>query len=962
MHVKNTQSTKTSSGLRRSALAAAISCAIPMLTPSFTLAQEAPELEEVVVTGIRSSLKQSLDVKRDASQIVDAISAEDVGKFPDANVAESLQRITGVAIDRSGGEGQFITVRGLGPEFNTVLLNGRTLATDNDGREFSFDVLSSDIIERAEVFKSAVPNLQSGGIGATVNIVTSRPLSKGPGSSFNFSAAGIFQDLGSEFSPELSAVGSWVNDEGNFGVVGGVSYSDRSLQIDRVLTNGFNVGDGAAAVFAPATATGLTNADVGALPANTRIQQQAIVSRDVQERERLTLNGGLQFRPNDKLEVTADVLYSNFDISSFDTQFSGFFGPPFINPTVDGNGTVTSFNRPGLDFVANNGIATGPSQNDNVLTSNDREAESYLVGINFDYQVNDVLSLNVDFSTSSATRDQTRPFVVLGALAPVSPLIQLPDDAEITTLTNIVGAQDTSIQRLHFVNVERQEVEDDINEFKIGGNWDVDSGALSRVSFGASLSDREKSRNQFDNFSATQGAGIFCAFCGYTVDFDDGILRQANLNGFLSGVAGADRVPTNFLTASFEDAFAQLNADVNLNDPARTGSTSAAELVALRDAAGDSIFGFFDPDINTSASFAVEEEVTSFFVNTEWAGELGGGTPWSANVGFRVARTETVSLGVDQPLISIRESAGDTQLAFDFAAPTLISVSNSYTNFLPSANIKFDVADDKVVRLAFSQTVTRPTLTDLSISNTFGGRSTAPVSSGGNPNLEAFESSNFDVSFEWYLDDITFVGVSAFYKDFDNFLESRTTAVPTDIIIPAGNVTNVSGSDEVVSVNFQDTRTENGETGSITGIEIALQKGWENGFGASLNYTYVSSSIDRAEGSAAADCDYNGLSPNTVNASGFYENDKWSARLSYNYRDEFLSECFSLSQGIPRNREAFGQFDFSATYNINDAYQVFLQGVNILDEERRDFSIFENRFLEYEDTGARYTLGVRGSF
>ncbi|MEO0607784.1 MAG: TonB-dependent receptor plug domain-containing protein, partial [Pseudomonadota bacterium] len=111
-------------------------------------------LQTVTVKGIRGSLKASLDVKRAANQIVDAVSAEDVGKFPDANVAESLQRITGVAIDRSGGEGQFITVRGLGPEFNTVLLNGRTIATDNDGREFSFDVLSSDIIQRAEVFKT----------------------------------------------------------------------------------------------------------------------------------------------------------------------------------------------------------------------------------------------------------------------------------------------------------------------------------------------------------------------------------------------------------------------------------------------------------------------------------------------------------------------------------------------------------------------------------------------------------------------------------------------------------------------------------------------------------------------------------------------------------------------------------------------------------------------------------------
>jgi len=174
-------------------------------------------------------------------------------------------------------------------------------------------------------------------------------------------------------------------------------------------------------------------------------------------------------------------------------------------------------------------------------------------------------------------------------------------------------------------------------------------------------------------------------------------------------------------------------------------------------------------------------------------------------------------------------------------------------------------------------------------------------------------------------------------------------------VIPAGNVGNPGPNDQTISVNFQDTRDRNGETGSITGVEVALQKGWENGFGAAFNYTYVTSDIDRAPGSGAADCDYNGLSPNTVNVSGFFESDTWSARLSYNYRDEFLFECFDPNQGQPVNREAFGQFDLSASYNINDTYQVFFEGVNILDEERRDFSIFQNRFLDYEDTGARYT-------
>ncbi len=933
--------------------------------PAF--AQDAFE-DEVIATGIRSSLKKSLDVKRDSNQVVDAISAEDVGKFPDSNIAESLQRITGVSIDRSGGEGQFITVRGLGPEFNTVTLNGRTIATDNDGREFSFDVLSSDIISRAEVFKTYTPNLRSGGIGANVNIVTARPFER-PGTYLSGSIGGTYDTLREEVSPEASLVGTWTNADNTFGLAGGVSYSDRKSQRDRVLTNGFSDRSGSDFIntggAGTAGAAGLTDAaNVEQLPAGARVQQQAIVSRDVQDRERITLNATAQFRPADNVELTIDGLYTQFDIESFDTQFSGFFSPPFIDPVVDSNGTVTSFSRPGLDFLAANpGLTTGPSQNDNVLTSANREADTYLIGANLDWDLSERVTANLDVSTSKATRDGINPFVVLGALAPQSPLISLPDDAEITTLTNIVGAQDTSIQRLHFVNVNRQVIDDEIFEAKGSFDWAANNSKNTVISVGAAYSDRTKSRDLFDNFSPTQGGGIFCAYCGYATDFDDSILSPVNLDGFLGGVSGADRIPLNFLTATFEDAFAQLNSDAAISDPNRSGraSLSDEELRRRRDAT-DSFLGFYDPEFNAAGSFAVDEKVTSAFVNSSWESTFGD-VPYSANVGFRIAHTETSSSGVDQPVIQFRESDGDTQLVPVLGASTPVTVSNSYTNVLPSANVKFDVSEDKIVRLAVSQTVTRPTLTALGVANSFAGRANAPTSTGGNPTLEAFESTNFDAAFEWYMDDLSFFGLSAFYKDFGNFIESQTIGIPTSVVFPAGNASNPTAADVTRTVNRLDTRNRNGETGRLLGLEVAAQKAFENGFGLTANYTYVDSSINRAEGSSFANLDYNGLSPHSFNLSGFYEKGPIQARLSYNYRDEFLVLASDGSaQGEPRERESFGQVDFSAAYAVNDRFQVFAEGVNLLDADRRDFSRFQNRFLEYEDTGSRFTVGVKGNF
>ncbi len=941
------------------------------LAPFSAATAQDDEGDLIVVTGIRGSLQQSLDVKREADQVVDAISAEDVGKFPDTNLAEALQRITGVAIDRSGGEGQFITVRGLGPEFNVVTLNGRVLATDNPGREFSFDVLSSDILQRAEVFKTSTANLQSGGIGSLVNIVTARPLETG--TSFTASAAGLYDTLREEFSPQFSAVGSWVDPSDTFGLLVGASYSNRRAQEDSSFTNGFALRPGDLTVAAPETSSGLQASDLGALPDGARVQQQVVHRRDVQDRERLTINATGQFKPNDSFTFTLDGLYTSFDIDSFATEFSGFFSPPFIDPVIDGNGTVVSFSRPGVDFQDRNpdiAASVGLSQNDNVINApNDRDAETYSIGGNADWDVTETFNAAIDVSYSRATRESVNPFVVLGALAPASPLIQLPNDDGISTITNIVGATDPSIQRLHFVNVTRQEVEDEVFQARFDGTWALDRGPLRDITVGALFSDREKVQDQFDNFSPTQGAGIFCAFCGYTVPFDTSILSEFSFDGFLDGVPGAETVPPAILTASFVDAFRVLNDPANIANPDRTGRStiSDADLLARQAAAGDSIFGFYEPDFNPAASFAVDETVYAAYFSTAWGGDFGGSLPWSANAGFRVAITETASSGVDQPVIEFRESVGDTQLSPIFGPATDVTIENRYVNFLPSFNLKLEPTDNTVVRIAYSETVTRPTLTELGVANSFGGRSNAPTSTGGNPFLEAFESTNYDVSFEYYFGETGTISIAGFHKEFDNFIESQTLPVPGTVIIPPGNVGNPGTTDLPVDVVFQDTRDRNGETGSITGVELRFLTTLDlvapslDGFGVDLNYTYVTSEIDRQEGTPVADCDYNGLSPHTINATGFYEKGPLSARVAYNYRDEFLFQCFS-NFSEPRQREAFGQVDFAASFDVNDNFQVFAEGINITGSDTRDFSRFANRFLTYSDTGSRYMLGVRAKF
>lgn len=281
-------------------------------------------------------------------------------------------------------------------------------------------------------------------------------------------------------------------------------------------------------------------------------------------------------------------------------------------------------------------------------------------------------------------------------------------------------------------------------------------------------------------------------------------------------------------------------------------------------------------------------------------------------------------------------------------------------NFLPSVNLTVEPAEDIILRLSYARTVTRPTLTALGVANTFGGRSNAPLSGGGNPLLEAFESDNFDISFEYYFDRLSYVSFAGFHKQLGNFIETSTLAVSNPVVFPAGNGGRLV--DEVVNVEFQDTRQRNGQSGSITGFEFALQKtinsGALEGFGGIVNYTYVNANRDDAP---AGDLGFNGFTPHTFNITGFFERDSFGARVSYNYRDGFLVQG-QAEFSEPRQRESFGQLDFSANYKLTDQFQIFAEGLNVLGEDTRDFSRFPNRLLTYTRTGARYTAGVRATF
>lgn len=946
---------------------------------------------EIVVTGIRASQAASLAVKRDAEQFVDAISATDVGKFPDQDVAEALQRVTGVAITRttaessSSGQGSAeVTIRGFGPEFNTVLVNDRIMATTNSGREFSFDVLPSSIIQRVDIFKTSSADLTEGAIGGTVNVVTSRPLDL---SGIHFAA-----DLGGQEDvsrgkpgPNMSANFSATNDERTLGISGSVAYSYRQSQEDYIEVQGWQpegpTGLGAngqpvgpSLINASPTATGQGAGVLSQATPGVVIPQNINFNRETAEYQRLTANTTVQWRPTDRLTITADGLYSRYNQNTQDRYFAGYFSPYYISPQVDSTNTVTSFYRPSTQFLDNNPLlaanGVSASQNDNVSTAHNSRTYSDLFGINFDWLATDRLTLNVDAAKSTAHDEYINPFAVVGAYAATSsPQFILNPGQAVPTFTNYGDITNPTNLRLHFTSVSENIIDDNISQYHIKGNYDLGWGDLKSIGFGVQYSNRTKTNSAYDDNNGPFGS-VYCTYCGYNVPAGAAPTTPYALTNYLSGQSGAQNAPTNFFTfdptsiMKYESqasvlALAPSLGATKVNGVWTANATSianAAKLLAATNSSGP--YGIYTPAYDAGNSSRVGEKVISGYLNSTWKGEIGT-LPWLLNAGLRISHTTETSSGITQTLVSAVQNPGDTNLNVVLSNPTPLTVQQQYTDFLPSVNLKLDLTDDVVFRSAVSETVTRPTLSDLGTNNSFGGRISAAQSSGGNPYLQPYYTWNVDDGVEVYASKSTFYSASAFYKSLSNFAEQTTIPVVYPNNPPAGNT-------QPLPAYFLDTRTRNGEGGQAEGLELAATHNFDelpglwSGFGAGANYTLVASQTNQGAG-ATSSCGLPGLSKHSFNINGFYEKYGIQARLAYNWRSSYLIVC-NGEQGAPETQAAYGQLDFSSSYEFAKGFQVYFQGVNLLGATQRAYSIITERFLKLDDTGTELFAGVRAKF
>jgi TonB-dependent receptor len=923
---------------RRSLLGVAIASA---LHSPIALSQEADTqnvndapVEVIEVRGLVSSLKRAMSDKKENLAVSDGIAAEDLGKFPDLNVAESLQRITGVSIDRNGGEGQQVTVRGFGPQFNTVLVNGRQIASDDAGRAFNFDVIAADQITGANIYKSGVANLQSGGIGSTINVTTARPFDY-DGFQAVGSVKGMYESLSEEIAPQASFLVSNTFADDKFGLLLAVSHQERQVQINRIQTAGWRPG------------LTLSNRNDGVLATNVYLPRNWDQVVDEQDRTRTNASLVAQFAPSDDVTITVDGFVSKFEVDSQVTDLASWFEPDRVGSAqISEFGTAIQFTQE-IDLHQGSG---NPASDFVSSTRGVRDVTNKGFGINVDWQINDALSATFDISNSTAENDIAGEgrFNVVGIINNYS-----FDSTGGTPTVEHDGfgngqLPDISLNRLHYNDLGNVVAsEDEVTEYKADFTYLADSDVFRKVDFGILRSEREKF--VFQEFASQ------CAFCGYGTEapIDALNIRPFTANNFFSGLI---------------DTWYTYDGDAYLDYLASQG---AAVIPTLQ------------PNY-----YNIEEDVTALYAQFEFGYDIGD-MPLTMNFGARYEETDVAVSAVQAFISDVVPTTDLTLFANRFAPAQDIVGTSSYSNLLPSLNVKLEVQEDMIVRFSRYDSLTRPTMSQMSPATTFGEpRRQNLQASGGNPSLKPFEAENLDLSFEWYYSDDSVFSFAVFSKDVENFIvtlsgqESYTLTdrtaddgfrcaaddcapgVSLDPQDPSRDVVadteELNGQSEIYTV----TRPQNGETATVNGFEIALTHVWDNGFGFTANATVVNSDAE-VSGDTTQTFALPGLG-DSQNLILFYERDAFQARLAFNNRESFLfaldNTAVGGATGEPVTTETYGQWDISASYEINENFTVFFEGINITEEELTQVGRFPDQIYSIEDNGSRYAVGVRGTF
>jgi len=914
--------------MNRIALAVKSALGLAMLVPpALTLAATTTDnsaLDEIVVTGIRKSVEQSIEAKRDSTELTEVVTSEDIGKMPDKNVADSLARLPGVTTSAAGAnEGGFdendrVSMRGTNPSLTQTLINGHGVAAGDwfvldqvqtVGRSVSYTLLPSEIVSKVVVQKSSSASLVEGGVAGSVDIITRKPLEFSKPFTLEASVGAVYADLPSKTDGQFSALGNFKNDAGNLGVMLQLFSETRHLRRDGVEVLGYDTIAGKDAAGKP-TAIAKSNPDLVGVQYPTDIGAAFFT----QERQRKGGMADVEFKPSDDLTLDLSAFSSKLNASNYNrnyllwsTHFVGSGAGQAPDPGyVVQNNTLTKANFTGVPGTFY-GVYDQISRPDESATAN-------FVNLDTTWNASSALSFfgQVGYSwgdgkTPTQDVSETQPGLGSGAFYQLNGLGRAPDFNLGNTVNTTPTPGGVPVTFGWIFGAQNVDVKDKEKWAKIDSDYKIDNGAWKDLKFGVRYEAHDRTSDnaiaQGPTFSGVNGGGTSTA--NYPVGFQN---YPSNFNTF------GGNIPTGiwYWTPAQLAAYNSPN-NVNRNPITRE------------------YYQYL---------FAVHEKNTAAFVQADFKGDS-----WAANAGVRFVHTQEDAISFTQ----VDKTTPGAVLTSAFGPFAGLEAEHSYNDVLPSANLKLDLSPDLVARFAASETMTRADysalagFTNLTPPGIVGG---VGGGSGGNPDLKPIRSTNLDAGLEWYFAKRSLLTATAFYMDLRNYIaygseiKSYTTfssQVPNGATVPY-NLT--------VPVNAK---------GKVDGLELAYQQAITDNFGFAGNYTYA----DGKQTSMVApggDDRLVGTSKNTYNVSGYFENKMFNARVSYTYRSAFYS---GLDRSSAFTQDAIGTLSAALGYTMNDHFSVTFDAMNLNNPTLKYYALNTTQPRAFYKNGSQYYLNFR---
>jgi TonB-dependent receptor len=949
----------------------------------------ATPVESVVVNGFKASLEKALDMKRDALDSSDSILAEDIAKFPDLNLAESIQRIPGIALDRQAGEGHEISVRGLSPEFTRVRINGmEALATagsssvqgTNRGRAFDFNIFASDLFSGITVHKSASADIEEGSLGATVDLTTGHPFDH-PGFIFTTNAQMGYNDLSQSGNPRVAAIISDTFLGGKVGILFSAAYGSRNtleegystvrFQNDNTPQSVTHAAPGIVGCPSPCSTAqrvlsvnGLTSGTEYDLVNEAFRPRFARYDLVTNHEKRLGLTNSIQWQPDDDTLLTIDSLYANYQMQRQEEylEANSLGGNNFRTSALGGAGTPVSL---GSGNIAVTSYTVDTARNNlTALTANG-------VGLRSEHFITDIGSrfgqVTADFSHSFS-----KDFKVHALAGWSESHMQEPLETTLTYDYNggagpggtFLGAQGYSYQYFGYSQMPA---------LKYGSAADSSGNVTSLNNWFISQM-RERAEANYNSFRTISGDAEYRAFdwlrLSGGVDYKNYGYRTVSLARSNGTTANQDfNIPADIRAANLNN-FSQLVTLRGIDLPA--GSAASWMIPDLN--AFNKQFDIWSPTAENGAfKFGPEPALTSngsvrendlgFWVQADWDAQFYG-VPFRGNIGGRYIETTSESLGY----------------SYDAVAKAIVpaDVKQSYHNFLPALNAILEPADSFLIRLNLAQTLTRPSLTSMlpgaAVSLSGANRNVTT----GNPLLKPFTSKNADLSFEWYYDKGALISFAFFYKHIDTLIQTITSQVPyagnplglpTSLVVAACGTSYGSACNENLIWNF--SQPINSKGSPLYGTEINWQQPfdflpdfWSN-FGVLSNVTFVQAKqyYLNANGTVNTYADLNNLSRTSFNATLYYDDSVFQARIAGSFRSKYIVSINPGSLNDQLLNASTFNLDLSSSYKWNDNLTFSLEAVNLTNQGQNQYtdSIGQRPYVLHY-TGREFFAGVRYSY